>query len=140
MTFLSRFIIYFRLINVGRGILILNFKKKILLISNFYVQFLVVIYFILYFLVISYWILSLIHVFRKNLKPIDYNHHFHKLLYLLTCPNLNQLSYLIIKFFIYGMIINSESFDINDNFDVVMIYCYQIIIIDSLSFELFVNL
>ena len=38
------------------------------------------------------------------------------------------------------MIIKSESFDINDNFDVVMIYCYQIIIIDSLSFELFVNL
>ena len=39
------------------------------------------------------------------------------------------------------MIIKSESFDINDNFDVVMIYCYQIIIIiDSFSFELFVNL
>jgi len=38
------------------------------------------------------------------------------------------------------MIIKSESFDINDNFDVVMIYYYQIIIIDSFSFELFVNL
>ena len=29
------------------------------------------------------------------------------------------------------MIIKSESFDINDNFDVVMIYYYQIIIIDG---------